>query len=88
MRVKNVRSVLRDHRRNQEEEMLRGYEEKEDKARVSGLRFQKRVYCWEAVMEDISWLVELDVDLVQELEKLYHLQEEMRQKLERGSRGA
>ncbi len=88
VRVENARIALRDYRRTQEDGVLRGYDEEKDTAKVSGLRFERREYCWEALRNDISWLVGLDVDLFQEMEKLHRLQKVLMQQIERGSRGA
>lgn len=87
VRLENVRIVLRDYRRVLPEEVLLGYQEKEDAVKVSGLRYGRNGFCWETTREGLAWLRDLDVDLVQELKKLHRLQSEMRQRLERVNQG-
>ncbi|MGQ9512223.1 RAMP superfamily CRISPR-associated protein [Thermodesulfitimonas sp.] len=86
VRVENVQVVLRDYRGKPPGEILRGYEDG-DTVKITGCRFNRREYCWEAVRKGFEWLVNLDVDLVKELEKLHRKQKEVQQGRERVSHG-
>lgn len=86
VRVENVRVVLRDYRRDPPGETLRGYEDG-DTVKMTGCRFNRREYCWEAARKGFEWLLNLDVDLVKELEKLHRKQKEVRQGQERVNYG-
>lgn len=77
VRVENARVVIRDYRRDLPGEYLRGYEE-DDTVKAAGCRFERREYYWEAVREGFAWLVNLDIDLVNELEKLHGKQKATR----------
>jgi len=87
VRVENARVVLRDYRRTQEDGVLRGYDGEKDTAKVSGLRYSRNGFCWETTREGLVWLRDLNVDLMQELEKLHCLQSEMLQRLKRVNQG-
>jgi CRISPR/Cas system CSM-associated protein Csm3 (group 7 of RAMP superfamily) len=80
VRVENTQVVVRDYRRDPPGETLRGYEYEEgDTVKMAGCQFNRGEYCWEAAREGFEWLVNLDVDLVKELEKLHRRQKEVRQ---------
>lgn len=86
VRVENARIVLRDYRHIPPGEAIRGYEE-DDTVKVTDCQFSRREYCWEAAREGFTWIINLDIDLVQELEKLYRKQNEARQRQERVNHG-
>lgn len=84
--VENVRAVVRDYRRTPPGKTIRGYEE-DDAVEVTHCRFGRKEYCWESYAEGLAWLVNLDVDLAQELEKLQRKQNDARRKREKVSSG-
>ncbi len=79
VRVENARVLVRDYRREQPAEILRGYEH-DDIVPVDGYVYTNRGYCWEAAREGVKWLQTLKVDLAETLKKLYRKQREVLQK--------
>ncbi len=79
VRVENAQVLVRDYRRDPPAEVLRGYEH-DDTVPVAGCRYTDNGYCWEATREGFAWLLTLNVDLAETLEKLHRKQREVQQK--------
>lgn len=78
VRIENAQVLVRDYRRDPPAEVLRGYEH-DDTVPVACCRYTKNGYCWEAIREGFAWLLTLNIDLVETLEKLHRKQREVQQ---------